>query len=257
MWLPSEIDAFLRSLSLLFLPVLDLTGSSQKVMDYQRCAALHNEILFRGWGGSGQDWIQPQTWWENQAPSEVSPSVIEFLKRAYLIPDSPAPFCFFFYLSSLAPANEMLSNGFLDENRYILLYRTSPWSLGDTLGLVYVFALMGYNRKMSYVFASLDLETSRATFIADYNDADAFHRHTWGWLPLEDILSGYVDMITEGKVTPVQWRENGAVDPSPTDTNGEYGAHYVPPWKLKVWTSTDLKKTVSAMRRLVNAIEPR
>ncbi|KAL3442674.1 hypothetical protein BJX65DRAFT_286271 [Aspergillus insuetus] len=110
-------------------------------MDYQRCATLHNEILFRRWTGSGQDWIQPQTWWENQVPSEetgrrLSPSVIEFLKRAYSIPDSPTPFCFFFYLSSLAPSNEMLSNGFLDENRYILLYRSSPWSLGDTLGLV-------------------------------------------------------------------------------------------------------------------------
>jgi hypothetical protein len=95
------------------------------VMEYQRCAALHNEILFRGWTGSGQDWIQPQTWWENQVPSEetarrLSPPVIEFLKRAYLIPDSPTPFCFFFYLGSLAPASQMLSNGFLDESRYYI-----------------------------------------------------------------------------------------------------------------------------------------
>jgi hypothetical protein len=135
-------------LSLSFPSTHDLTVSSLTVMDYQRCAALHNEILFRGWTGNGQDWIQPQTWWENQGPSEetarrLSPSVIEFLKRAYLIPDSPTPFCFFFYLGSLAPASQMLSNGFLDESRYILLYGSSPWSLGDTLGLVYVFALMG------------------------------------------------------------------------------------------------------------------
>jgi hypothetical protein len=110
---------------------------------------------------------------------------------------------------------------------------------------------------MSYVLPSFDLETSRATFIADYNDAAAFHRHTWGWLPFEDILSGYVDMITEGKVTPVPWRKSGDLDPSPTNTNGEAGTHYVPPWKLKLWTSTDLDKAVSAMRRLVHAIEAR
>jgi hypothetical protein len=108
---------------------------------------------------------------------------------------------------------------------------------------------------MSYVLSSFDLETSRATFITDYNDADAFRRHIWGWLPFEDILSGYVDMITEGKVAPVPWCESGDLDPSPTDTNGEAGAHYVPPWKLKLWTSTDLDKAVSAMRRLVDAIK--
>ncbi|KAL2858531.1 hypothetical protein BJY01DRAFT_241860 [Aspergillus pseudoustus] len=213
-------------------------------MDHQRCAALHNEILFRGWTGSGKNWVQPQTWWENQVPSEetarrLSPSLIEFVKRTYLIPESSAPFCFFFYLSGLTPANQVLFNGFLDENRYILLYGSSPWSLGDTLGFVF------------------DLEASRATFIADYNDADAFHRHTLGWLPLKDILSGYVDMIAEGKVTPVQWREMGDLDPSPTDPNGDAGAHYVPPWKLKLWTSTDLHRTISAMRRVVNAIEAR
>ncbi|KAL2802827.1 hypothetical protein BJX63DRAFT_437510 [Aspergillus granulosus] len=147
------------------------------------------------------------------------------------------PFCCFFYLNSLSLTDRMLSNGFLDENRYVLLYGSSPWSLGDTLGLVF------------------DLETSRATFIADYSDADAFHRHSWGWLPLEDILMGYIEMINEGKVTPVRWRESGGLDPDPEDTNGEAGAHYVPPWKLKLWTATDLQKAVSAMRRLVDAIE--
>ncbi|KIA75690.1 hypothetical protein HK57_00505 [Aspergillus ustus] len=116
----------------------------------------------------------------------------------------------------------MLSNGFLDEDRYILLYGSSAWSLGDTFGLV---------------LDSFDIETSRAMFIADYNDADAFSRHTWGWLPLEDILSGYLDMINERKVTPVQWQAMGHLGP-----NGEAG---------------DLQKAVSAMRRLIDSIEAR
>jgi hypothetical protein len=76
-------------------------------MDYQRCADLHNEILYRGWIGSGQDWVQPQTWWEEQAPSDetashLSPSLIEFLKRAYRQPKLGRPIYFFYYLQDLS-----------------------------------------------------------------------------------------------------------------------------------------------------------
>jgi hypothetical protein len=57
-------------------------------MDYERCAALHNELLFRGWPGAGNECIEPPTWWEYYSPSDeltsrLHPSLIEFLKRAY------------------------------------------------------------------------------------------------------------------------------------------------------------------------------
>jgi hypothetical protein len=115
-------------------------------MDYQRCADLHNEIMYRSWTESDRDWLQPQTWWQHQAPSpetasQLSPSLIEFLKRAYLRPNgSRYPYCFFYYLGGLASADDMISNGFLDiaeKNRYVLLYMTSPWNLDDKFGLAY------------------------------------------------------------------------------------------------------------------------
>ncbi|KAL2827145.1 hypothetical protein BDW59DRAFT_160432 [Aspergillus cavernicola] len=80
-------------------------------------------------------------------------------------------------------------DGFLDiseRDRYVLLYVTSPWSLGDTLSLAF------------------DFHTSTATFIADYNDCVDICKHDWSWLPLEDILEGYVKMIDKGKVTLVR-----------------------------------------------------
>jgi hypothetical protein len=106
---------------------------SSAVMDYQRCADLHNEILYRGWIGSGQDWVQPQTWWEEQSPSDetashLSPSLIEFLKRAYRQPKLGRPIHFFYYLQDLSSTDRMINDGFLDiaeENRYVLLYPSS------------------------------------------------------------------------------------------------------------------------------------
>ncbi|KAL2856128.1 hypothetical protein BJX68DRAFT_203099 [Aspergillus pseudodeflectus] len=209
-------------------------------MDYQRCADLHNEIMYRGWTESDRDWLQPQTWWQHQAPSpetasQLSPSLIEFLKRAYLTPnDSRYPYCFFYYLGGLASADDMISNGFLDiaeKNRYVLLYMTSPWNLDDKFGLAF------------------DLHTSTATFIPNYNEAVEICQHRWSWLPLEVILEGYLDMLNEGKVriVPVTERQDWDYE----------GPTLVRPWQLYPYTPTDVQKAASAMKRLVDAIDTR
>ncbi|KAL3482966.1 hypothetical protein BJX62DRAFT_245351 [Aspergillus germanicus] len=209
-------------------------------MDYQRCADLHNEIMYRGWTESDRDWAQPQTWWQHQAPSleiasQLSPSLIEFLKRAYLTPnDSSYPHCFFYYLGGLASTENMISNGFLDiaeKNRYVLLYTTSPWNLDDKLGLAF------------------DLHTSTATFIPNSNESVEICQHEWSWLPLEVILEGYLDMLKEGKVriVPVTERQDWDYE----------GPTLVRPWQLYPYTALDVQKATSAMKRLVDAIETR
>ncbi|KAL4885694.1 hypothetical protein BJY04DRAFT_214483 [Aspergillus karnatakaensis] len=211
-------------------------------MDYQRCADLHNEIMRRGWTESERDWIKPQTWWERHAPSpelanELSPSLIEFLKRAYLKPRcfiSRTPHCFFYYLGGLASAELMLEGSILDiaeKNRYVLLYTSSYWTCDDPLGLAF------------------DLHTSTATFIPNFNEAVDICYHHWSWLPLEDILQGYLEMLDEGKVTiiPITQSDDGDIG----------GPVIVRPWRWHPYTPTDVQKATSGLERLVAVIETR
>ncbi|KAL4860306.1 hypothetical protein BDV12DRAFT_205257 [Aspergillus spectabilis] len=189
-------------------------------MNYQRCADLHNEIMYRGWTDSDRDWAQPQTWWQHQTPSpetasQLSRSLIEFLKRAYLTPNgSRYPHCFFYYLSGLASAENMISEGFLD-----------------------------------IAEEEFDLHTSTATFIPNSNEAVEICQHEWSWLPLEVILEGYLDMLKEEKVRIVPVTEC-------QDWDYE-GPILVRPWQLYPYTALDVQKATSAMKRLVAAIEGR
>ncbi|KAL2819046.1 hypothetical protein BDW59DRAFT_151657 [Aspergillus cavernicola] len=57
-------------------------------------------------------------------------------------------------------------------------------------------------------------------------------------------------MIDEGKVIPVPYRESAYFEMSS-------GPIRVPPWEMHLYTATDVQKAVSALKRLVNAIEIR
>ncbi|KAL4879022.1 hypothetical protein BJY04DRAFT_220618 [Aspergillus karnatakaensis] len=210
-------------------------------MDYQRCADLHNRIIGKGRLRPGKPLV---TWWEKHVPSEevttrLTPSLIEFLKRAHThtaLDDATTPF-FFYFLSQLSPPDDLLSDSFLknvDEERYVLLYTSSHWKAEDTLGLAF------------------DLHTSTAILIADYNECHDICLHAYNWLPLETILEGYLDMIDHGKVAPVSVSDFKAIrsaDPHcPT---------HIPPWVLYRYTPTDVEKAVTALKRLLDAIENR
>ncbi|KAL5333708.1 hypothetical protein BJX70DRAFT_403326 [Aspergillus crustosus] len=185
-------------------------------MDYERCAALHNEILLRGYLGRGMRWPSPppKTWWEKEAPSpeiasKLSPSLIEFLKRAHLPSNASAPHSIFYYLSYVPSPEEMISNLFLrkfngssEGGPYVLLYQYNAIHEEEGLGL----------------------------------------------MPLETILAGYIDMIDEGKVAAVANWEDG----EPGVPEWPWPA---PPWVLHIYTAVDVQKAVAATKRLLDAIE--
>jgi hypothetical protein len=118
-------------------------------MDYERCAALHNELLFRGWTGAGNEWIEPPTWWEYYSPPDalarrLHPSLIEFLKRAYhvlcdTIERENNWHNLFFFLACLAVPKDivwLLDRDKTGSDRFLLLYVSSGFMLGDEQGIV-------------------------------------------------------------------------------------------------------------------------
>ncbi|KAK3675911.1 hypothetical protein LTR78_004103 [Recurvomyces mirabilis] len=70
--------------------------SDSNGMDYVRCTVLHNAIVKYGWRASGQHVTEMPmtTWWEaaydlsllDQAQQQLDLSVVEFLKRAMMVP---------------------------------------------------------------------------------------------------------------------------------------------------------------------------
>jgi hypothetical protein len=118
-------------------------------MDYERCAALHNELLFRGWTGAGNEWIEPPTWWEYYSPpdavaSRLHPSLIEFLRRAYnvlcdTIESKNNWQSLFFFINCLAVQKDIVSLRERDmtrPDRFLLLYVSSGFMLGDEQGIL-------------------------------------------------------------------------------------------------------------------------
>jgi hypothetical protein len=118
-------------------------------MDYERCAAQHNELLFRGWTSAGNEWIEPPTWWDyysrsDELASQLHPSLIEFLKRAYHVMSETLSSengwrDLFFFLSCLAVPKDIVSLRQVDmigPDRFLLLYVSSGFMLGDEQGIL-------------------------------------------------------------------------------------------------------------------------
>ncbi|KAL4746605.1 hypothetical protein BDW72DRAFT_207218 [Aspergillus terricola var. indicus] len=145
---------------------------------------------------------KPRTWWEVNAPSEefasrlVAP-LVEFLKRAY--------------------GNEALPKT-------------------GRPGLFYFLGGLMWLEDMICFLLSDDEETLKAAFVADNNDTTGVCFHEWTWMPLEDILGAYLQMIDEGKIEALPLIE---------------------PWSIHAYTATDMEKTISAFKRLVEAIHSR
>ncbi|KAL4866796.1 hypothetical protein BDV12DRAFT_198889 [Aspergillus spectabilis] len=220
-------------------------------MDYERCAALHNELFIRGWTGSGNTWVEPPTWWEKYSPTEkfanrLHPSLIKFLKLAYHIPRESRKVehkwkCIFYFISSLSGAEYMLSRLGVDfeflgyaPDRFLLLYPSTGYRLGDEEGIVF------------------DQHTLKATYIPFTDNTSAICQHEWGWMPLEVILDAYLQMADEGKVSIMR-------DFSIRDYYEKTGHYPVieDPWMMNFYTKIDVSKAVAALHRLVDAIDIR
>ncbi|GIC87289.1 uncharacterized protein Aud_003673 [Aspergillus udagawae] len=218
-------------------PVRNLDG-----MDHERCSALHNEILYRGWVGSGRrsDELPSQTWWDYNAPprdtlNRLSPSLVAFLKQARFLPyEENLDYSFFYFVAGLVNSEGLLSvserGAYLDNERFVFLYYATAYKAGDQQGIFF------------------DQATSTAAFVGDLADITAMCERGWGWKPLEVILDAYLEMIDEGKIfTALDGQaseESEIVEP-------------FPPWRIRAFSDTDLEKSVSSMRRLLDAIETR
>ncbi|GAB1195940.1 hypothetical protein APSETT444_005205 [Aspergillus pseudonomiae] len=189
-------------------------------LDVDRCAALHNEIYWIGRNGMGQNCSPTPgvTWWEHHTPTEevikhLNPDLVAFLKLAYIFrTDTRDNISFFYWLDDLAHPR--------------LLFTT--W--------------VEVNYPHRY-----DQERSLAAFIGHTDDLYGMCTYGWGFKPLEIILSAYLDMIREGKVSTTDriaqtWE--GPPDP-------------ISPWIMRPYTQADVEKAVSAMQGLVAAIKSR
>lgn len=125
-------------------PVRDLGPAN---MDYERCAALHNDLLTRAVeGGGGKMPPKPHTWWEAMAPSEeitktIHPSLIEFLKCAWSEDMLPFHTVLFLYVGALKSPDGLRDRVYLyededEEGRFLKLYNSSHFRLGDDEGIL-------------------------------------------------------------------------------------------------------------------------
>ncbi|KAL5359772.1 hypothetical protein BJX96DRAFT_174664 [Aspergillus floccosus] len=212
-------------------------------MNYERCAALHNELLTRAVKGcGGKIPSKPLTWWDATAPSEeiantLHPSLIEFLKRAWDEPIILSNPTLFLYIGALMSADGLRHRVSLyedegEEGRFIKLYNSSHFRLGDDEGILF------------------DQTTLKASFIEDYNDSPIVTCHEWGWMPLEVILDSYLQMIDEEKVQTISEDQAKLVQNDPS-------CSVVDQWIIHHYTKTDIERATIAFKRLVKVIESR
>ncbi|KAF9639165.1 hypothetical protein BFW01_g10062 [Lasiodiplodia theobromae] len=210
------------------------------VLDWNRCAQLHNRIVELGWlghnnGSSGRDAAtrDKTTWWaKHQHEAEriqerLTPGLVEFLQRAQLPEEGLA---FTYELSGLAdPATMFAHLDNFDEGEYMLLLYEAAWDVsGDMFGLVF-----DKFQTSVHFFPWLDVDVRSD----DVN-----------WFPLELALGTYLGMIEAGKyvaMSPERLLE-AAVETLPTHS---------PPWAKMAWEiNGGIEGTVAKLDLLVQAI---
>ncbi|PWY76044.1 hypothetical protein BO94DRAFT_577848 [Aspergillus sclerotioniger CBS 115572] len=199
--------------------------------------ALVMQIFRIAWESHPQPIANPNltTWWEYFQPSRdlhqhYHPWLIEFLKRAYYLPDAPE---FFYYIHGLSEPRNLIDVDFNEtfeaQDCYVLLHQATPWQGGDEWGIF------------------IDQITCQAVFVEDLNYHNPIYNVGWGFRPLEDIYTAYLQMIVESKVQRVP-RQLPFVD---LDDNR------VGPWNLCAYTQADVCKAAEAFQSFLNEIKGR
>lgn len=233
-------------------------------MDYERCAALHNELLIRAIKGCGGEMPpEPLNWWEARVPSDevangLHPSLIEFLKRAWDEDVMPPYSKLFVFLGALKSPDDMRDHMDLyededEEGRFIKLYESSHYRVSDDEGILYgcissSSPMTALETRQADLFISFDQTTLKATFIEDINDTRLITSHEWSWMPLEVILDSYLQIIDEGKAQAVSKDQARLLK-----MDFLYGL--IEPWVIHQYTKTDLERATTAFKRLVEVIE--
>ncbi|KAL5340971.1 hypothetical protein BJX70DRAFT_84565 [Aspergillus crustosus] len=218
-------------------------------MDYERCAALHSELISRTIRACGGELpAAPPSWWEARAPSKeiastLHPSLIDFLKRARdedvlqlqdKQDESPIPVSLCFFISALLYPEGLFEDEdrfslYEEPGRYLKLHHISNFRCLDDEGLLF------------------DQQTLKASFIEDYNDTRSVTNHKWSWMPLEVILDSYLQMIDEGKVEVA----------SEDEVDRGFTLGVINPWVIRQYTKIDLERATTAFKRLIEAIHSR
>ncbi|CAI7644590.1 unnamed protein product [Penicillium manginii] len=213
------------------------------VFDPDLSAHLHNQLLERGWIGAGRDAdsIPSKTWWEESSPipfdlaSRLKPKLIRFLRSAKaIIFDSSSEFNLFYYLLGLHGKDDLfvpisLLRRFGD--RFVWLYPATRIRSDEEVGILF------------------DQETELAAFVPDWDEISWPDRQRWAWRPLQNILQLYLDMVEEGKITTYSDRRK--------ESEEHFFGFGAFPWQSHQHTALDVERAVSALTRLLDAIEIR
>ncbi|KAF1976623.1 hypothetical protein BU23DRAFT_565770 [Bimuria novae-zelandiae CBS 107.79] len=177
------------------------------------------------------------TWYEfhvqnvNKASGELSKELLGFLKGAY---DLGGVHHFHYYASGLLyPGDDMFA--FLDQ---ICGYKEHQVNIYD-----------GYHRRLkSRKLRRSDQHTNTAIMCMSIHDTDGLCQpDRINWLPLEDILAAWLDMLRVGKVK---------AEP-PGVGSIRYYSNKFDPWILLQYSNKQLEEAVSVFDSLVTAIESR
>ncbi|KAI4595872.1 hypothetical protein KJ359_006511 [Pestalotiopsis sp. 9143b] len=211
-------------------------------MDYERCAALHNELLELGWAGSGKSLeynaaddqalvLHRVSWFDHhgdaaaQVRSLLSPSLVAFLEQAL---DSPNGHSLSYDVNGLSPPGFLFLNNNLDPdepNRYVTLYVANLIATHPD-GLVF------------------DQRENKAIIQMSMFDSDVTKNGRQQWHPLEVILGNWLDMV--------QIRKIEAVGDDVEVPNDKFD-----PWIFRPSSQQQLADTLNVYHELLSAIESR
>ncbi|KAK5113993.1 hypothetical protein LTR62_003116 [Meristemomyces frigidus] len=231
-------------------PPRDLDG-----MDYERCAALHNAIYEHGWIGSGRtaaDFLAESRLWLDSHPAAADDpgchaSLIEFLRRARTLP-SNHEIQFAYQAWGLDVSLGEHDYAFPDDDQTVTLYQSYMSQCSKPDGLVY------------------DQGTHRAIIHLDITDELTPEQP---WVPLECILTVWIEMIRRGKVVALpanvgsekyEKSEDGIfrMIKGPT-TDPATGAKRLTgdtnPWTIVPWAPQDLADALELWDELVQTVE--
>lgn len=165
-------------------------------LDHERCAALHNKILRRGWIGSGRplDRLETVNWFQyyGQAANDcrhlLSQDLIAFLEQAQTIKNDDH-LCLFYYVTGLLGPD--------------LIWETFDWTFEDRDKYRYL-TLYGATSLASHPDGlAFDQRENKAVMQMSIHDTDITLNGRKPWCPLEMTLSAWLDKVDVGKIQAV------------------------------------------------------
>lgn len=214
-------------------------------MDYTRCAALHNFLMRYAWVAEGRPLssFNISNFFTAHGPAaeairpRLHPSVAAFLDLA-LVPslhqECPP---LFFWVSRIINPEELFAEFAAD-------IHDEPV---DSILCLYWYNLEAGAQAGGGLF--YDQRYHRAASFMHMDDHDCampIAAHPDLWFPLETVLSHWIDLIINGKITT-----------SPPDVPSTSGSEKVGPWEWQPYSEAQVASCVEAWDRLCEAIETR